>query len=322
MDLKTLNNTLNLLLLKYRCIYRIFIELGYPRVILTIILFFSITLCIRHFNNTLSPFIGLFFCILCILIVQQSRDDLQFIYTSLYSPSMYLTLDYLFIGSVLGVLLFHRFYFFIFLPFVCYSVQFIPKLLIKKNTPKRVFWAKKSFEWVAGIRKYYFSYSFLIILLLMGLHYTKEINTICSIAIWVRIFLVNSYFTIVEDKDMLLSFNVSSSSFLLKKIYYASKYLLFLILPFIVITYFTNTSSNFHVWEMTANILIGIILLVVFILIKYAFYPNSFLIRLFHFFFYIIVPLSIIAPSLLILLIIMIIKLWSLASNKLKYYLP
>ncbi|MBP6410851.1 MAG: hypothetical protein KA313_07115 [Pseudarcicella sp.] len=179
------------------------------------------------------------------------------------------------------------------------------------------------FEWTNGIRQTKYLYLVTLVIIVLGIFQNNVIIIISGITL-LGLF-ISGYYSLAEDKDMILSEIIKPNIFLRKKISNALLYQNLTLLPFILISFFCkDIQLNFFHYSM--QLLVDLLLLsmitIGFIVIKYAFYPNKLIIQLSQSLFVGIIFVSISSPLLLLLASLILLKMWFMGKDNLKFYLP
>ncbi|MBP6386051.1 MAG: hypothetical protein KA327_05465 [Pseudarcicella sp.] len=312
-----------LLKIRYQCFLRLLVELGWARLILLFLTFVFVIFKIRIFSEKYHYGIGLCTLLFIIFFIHKNRRDLLFLNISLRNKTTYLWIEYSLICTFLGVLLFTKTFLFFTIPIIAYLIAITPSFSTKNTIIANTYVGTNLFEWTNGIRQTKYLYLVTLVIIVLGIFQNNVIIIISGITL-LGLF-ISGYYSLAEDKDMILSEIIKPNIFLRKKISNALLYQNLTLLPFILISFFCkDIQLNFFHYSM--QLLVDLLLLsmitIGFIVIKYAFYPNKLIIQLSQSLFVGIIFVSISSPLLLLLASLILLKMWFMGKDNLKFYLP
>ncbi len=314
---------LKLLKIRYQCFLRLLLELGFARLILIFLAFAFINFKIRSLSEKHHFVVGFVSVLFVLFFIHKNRRDLSFLSISLSNKTKYLTIEYCLIGAFLGILLFTKAYLFLAIPIIAYFIAITPSFSTKNRTISNTYIGTDSFEWTSGIRKTKYVYFVSLLLVALGIFQNNVIIIMCGITL---VGLATSgYYSLSEDKDMILSEIIVPKIFLRKKISNALMYQNTVLLPLVLLSFFCkDVQNNFLNYGM--QLIVELVILsgitIGFVIIKYAFYPNKLIVQISQSIFVGIIFVSVGSPLLLVLAGLLLIKMWFVASANLKFYLP
>jgi len=259
----------SLLIIRFCQLKRILSSIGVFRSIIVILLLLLALVSLNYYSHSTSTIKFVFISyVLLILYIHFNRNDKAFIYKHIKNPIFSIFLEYLTFSLPIIIIL--TIYKPLIFPFILFAVLFVSSLNIIKNKRSRNNKILKKiptwyFEWISGFRKYYYSI-ILLYFISIFLSFIPFASLVCSTAITI---VLISFYDETEPRNLIEVFQLSTSKFLLFKVFSAIKLYTIIIIPLLSFYLIYNIAH----WHICIYFLLNSILTVSYsVLLKYSSY--------------------------------------------------